>query len=320
MRRLLVIASALAGLVLTFYLLYGAADRVYFSERRRLHNQINTATARLAEYQRARVDHRRVKDEIQAFVDRTLGGDGETVDSKLRSRLSRLVKQAGLHDESVDTNTVRAPRAKESPAKAEFSRSGFQLELREELDFIELDAWVNGSGTLEQCLKLIDAIDAEPWIKRIDQLVLDPIDNGSKFQLALRLTSLFLPKRTPNPDALVRTTTASNAQRYATLLSANPFRLPPPAQAAAAQVATPAPERFPFSQWFLTGIAQSAAGVEVWLLNQQSRETRVLNIGQRLDELTLVGVNAEAAVFLVGPDHVSVRVGRNLNDRQPLKQ
>ena len=316
MRRLVIISAALIGLGLAAYLLQRAADAVYFAERRQLVAQIKTTSARLSEYQKARIEHKRVQSEIQGYVDRTLGGNLETVDHKLRTRLNRLGESAGLQDYLVDTS--KFGRDRESPAKTEFSRSGFQRLLRDEIDFVELEAWVTGSGTLEQCLKLIDAIDSEHWLKRIDQLTLNPSDNGNKFQFEVRMTSLFLPKRDPNPEAIIRPV-SSNGQRYATLLNTNLFRLPPPAPAAA-KVQAASPERFPFGQWILTGIAQSAAGAEIWLLNQQSRETRVLNIGQRIDEMMLASVSGESAVFLIGPDRYSVAVGKNLNDRTPLKQ
>lgn len=318
MRKILIIVAALFGLGTVGFLLLRTANAVYFAERGQLLTQIKSTSALLGDYQKARIEHKRVQKDIQAYVDRTLGDDLETVDHKLRSRLNRLGEQAGLPQQDYLVDTGKAGQDRESPAKSKFGRSGFQRLLRDELDFVELEAWITGSGTLEQCLKLIDAVESEPWLKRIDQLTLNPSDNGNKFRFEIRLTSLFLPKRVPNPDAIIPPT-SSNGQRYATLLNTNLFRLPP-AVPVAAKTQPAAPERFPFGQWLLTGIAQSAAGAEIWLINQQSHETRVLNIGQRIDEMMLSGVNGESAVFLVGPDRFSVPVGKNLNDRIPLKQ
>lgn len=315
MRRGIAIAGVFVVVFIALFLMRSLADKLYFAERRQLKDQIKTKSAQLADYRQARLNHKKVKSELQGFVDHTLGDDLELVGHKLRTRLSRLAESAGM----TPASDIKSSHEKESPAKSAFGRSGFQRQLREEKDFVEVEGWVSATGTLEQVLTLIESINAEPWLKRIDQLTIDPNDNGAKVQVNITLTTLFLPKQTPNPDAVIASN-GLNSERYALLVRTNPFRLPPPAPNPPPVPAQSAPEAFPFGQWLLTGIAQSAAGPEIWLLNQHTRETKYLNIGERLNDIKLVAVRGETAEFLIGADRFTVAVGKNLNDRTPLKQ
>src|SRR5687768_2102659 len=138
MRRIIVVAGALFVLVVGLFLLRSLADALYFAERRQLQHQIATDTGLLADYHKARVDHKKVKAEIQHLVDRTRGGNLETVEPRLRTRLTRLAERAGMTPPSSGNGTSRA---KESPAKSAFSRAGLQRQLREEPDFVEVEGW-----------------------------------------------------------------------------------------------------------------------------------------------------------------------------------
>ena len=59
----------------------------------------------------------------------------------------------------------------------------------------ELNGWITAQGTFPQIVELIDAVAAEPWAKRIDQIKIDPKDNGERFGISIRLSTLFIPGR-----------------------------------------------------------------------------------------------------------------------------
>jgi hypothetical protein len=286
--------------------------QMYLEPRAVLLKKVKDATTKLAEYRTYRDDQPRVTHEIGQFIDRTLGGDFETVDHKLRSRLSRIAEQIRVKNIAVGTSGAARPFA--SPAKAVFDGSANRA-LKEEFDFLELEGWVSGTGAFAQVLSLVDAVEAEPWIKRIDEIKFDPSDNGERFNVTVRLTTLFLPGKAPNPDATV-TVSRPGPERFRTLASLNPFRVPPAnAQPAGANAA---PAGFPYGQWAVTGIAQSLAGSEVWLLNTATRESRRLALGEHFHDVTLIAARGEIAEFAQGPQRFSVRVGQNLGDRSPL--
>ncbi|MHC4769169.1 MAG: hypothetical protein ACYTEI_10715, partial [Planctomycetota bacterium] len=150
-------------------------------------------TADVGRLREAASDHVDVNGRIRGLVDRTLGGDLETVDHRLRSRLNRIGEDLGLEALSVGTGRVRRL---ETPAKSQFKRRGQQA-LRGELDFVEVEAWISGEGSLERVLRLIHRIDAEPWPKRVHQVRVQPKLSAQRFAVQLRFVTLFLPDRDP---------------------------------------------------------------------------------------------------------------------------
>ena len=313
-----IMLAVLAGL----WLLYGLANSVYLQKRAALVGQINSASAKISDYRKARNDESRIAAEIQSYADRTLGGKPETVDHQLRSRLNRLAEQF-LQVQGRAVGTATATKDKDSPAKMVFGRSGVQKQLRDEIDFKELEGFISGSGTLEQVLHLVDSIEAEPWIKRIDEIKLDMRENGDKFDVSIHLTTLFLPDHEPNP-AHVPLAKTGGFDQYLALVQTNPFRKPPPPPMASQAMTDPpvaaGPPPFPYEQWGLTGIAQSPSGIEIWLLNHQTHESRRLGVGESLQDAVLVTTNGEAAEFRIGQQRFLVAVGKNLSDRTPVNQ
>jgi hypothetical protein len=315
-KPILMLFAAVAAVALTWI----AVNRWYLTPRIALKDQIGKATVILAEQRAAREDSRNVSKHLQGFVDRTLGPNLETVDHRLRSRLNRLCEQSKLQGVSVGTEGAGKDRF--SPAKIKF-RSSSHKALRDEIDFVELEAWISGVGALEDVVRLISSIEAEPWIKRIDQVRLDPRDNGARMTLSLRLTTLFLPGRAPRGEQPPPTVVEPDA-RYVALVSGNPFRVPPPPEP---QPAAPAPRQpaaplgpppFPFDQWAITGLAQGPSGPEAWLLHRPSGQTRVLGVGQQIDAAVFSGATGDAAGFTLGPQRFVVAVGATMDQRSQI--
>lgn len=294
------------------WLAYRAADRWYLAPRAVHADAIRTSSRNIERYRDAERDHAKVRGNLQRFVDRTLGGDFNTVDGRMRSRLNRLAEQAHLDPLSFSCGTD-SPRTLESPARNEFRA---WRDLRNEKDFVELEGWANGVGTLEQALTFVESIRAEPWLNRIERLTLTPRDNGSRVEVRVRLTTLYLPARLPNETARIASA-EPDLGRAVALAQLNPFRLPPaPPPAAAPHAAKASPSQ----SWQLTGIARSAGGEEVWLLNTQTRESRRMTVGETFHQLTLVAISQDGAEFKSGEDRFLVAVGKNLGDRTPLHQ
>jgi hypothetical protein len=316
------------ALLIGAWLGYAALDRWYLLPRREALNEIadiNLALASQAESRRLRPE---VARELDQFVDRTLGGKLETVDHRLRTRLNRLAEQVKL--QGVSVGTEGGGTARQSPARSVF-RAASQRGMREEVDFVEVQAWISGNGSLEDVVRLIADIQAEPWIKRIDSVGLVPRENGSRLAVNLRLTTLFLPGREPRTEVTAGAAGVS-IDRYAALVSGNPFRVPPapqaaPPAAAAAAAAQPAPPPaplFPWNEWTLTGVAQGPAGAEAWLLHKPTGQTRVLSVGQSLDAAALSGVQidsqGDAAEFTLGDQRFRIAVGATMDQRAPAAQ
>jgi hypothetical protein len=329
MKRNVKLVLTVVAAVAVVWLLVIAMKSWYFTPRQAAKVAIQNASNRLDQYRHAQRDHPRIKHEIDSLVNRTLGGDLEMVDHKLRSRLNRLVEHVGLQGATVGTGG--APKAKDSPAKVKFTGTA-NKPLRDEVDFYELEGWLSGSGTFEQVLQLLASVESEPWLKRIDLLRLDPKDNGERFDVTLRVTTLYLPQRSPDPNR-IPPADEPKVERYQALLARQPFRVPPKSAKQQAPEAPAGPAPFPYEQWSLTGIAQSHKGVEVWLLNSQTGQTTHLAIGERLEDagtpigqelrmaaLVLVATRADVAEFRLGNERFFVPIGKNLGDRVPISQ
>lgn len=307
----------LVAVVIGVAVIYSAADRMYLTPRAELRSQLEQATTAVDNFRRGLDRRPELQQRMQQFVDRTLGGDIETVDHRLRTRLNRLAEQLELNSISVTTSS---PRALGSPARSRF-RGVAVRHLRDELDFVEVPGSVAAEGTLTQVIELIDRIEAEPWLKHVHDVTIDPRDNGSRFTVRVRLRTLFMPGHRPEtePEAPYD---RQRLTRLASVMDENPFRLPPPrAPEPEQRPAQPRqPAAYPYDQWILTGVAEGSHGPEAWLTNRRSGESRRIESGETLQDIVLVSTRGEHAEFRQGEERFLVAIGSNLNDRQPLNR
>lgn len=304
----------------------------FSADRAKAERDEATYRAALVEIRDERTRRGKLDAQLQSFVDRTLGGTAETCDAQLRSRLNRLGEEVGLRDLRVTTGSAAS---RTSPAKAEFGRSSRDRALRDEVDFIELDATIGGEGSLEQVLRLVHRIEVEPWIKRIDAVKLDSVGEGERVKLSIKLTTLFLPGLDRKVELRVADSELAGFARLASLVDGNPFRVPkPPKTTAVAAVdppstpppvapvtdpeATPAPATgFPYDQWLLTGLVSGPTGQEAWLRNSSDNRSAILQPGESMGGITFLGFSADIADFVAGESRFRVQVGSSLGSRLP---
>jgi hypothetical protein len=312
--RRVVVGGVVVVLVGT-WMVSAATDRMYSAPKKEREATIASLRERIGKYDEAFAAAPGVRREIEDFVARTLGGDQQTVDHRLRSRLNRLAERLGIAGATVGTVGVSTV---DSPARREFRGSSLR-HLREEIDFVELEGWISAETTFELAVRLVDEIEAEPWLKRIRQLRLDPKDNGERFTVTVRLTTLFMPGREPL-DVPAAEYDPTRLARVEALLAANPFRVPPPeakpvVAAAAPPAPAPKPPSFGWADWMVTGVAETPAGPEVWVRNRASGETRRLVIGESLHTATLTSVAGDRAEFRIEEKQFAIQVGQRMNDR-----
>jgi hypothetical protein len=310
MSRPVKVILVLVTVVIVAWLVWTPIKAGYVNTTKRLDADIATLTGDVNRFTDAAQNHVALRRRIQSYVDRTLGGDLETVDHRLRTHLNRIGEELGLESLTVGTGRVRRL---ESPAKSQFRRRG-QRAYRDEIDFVEVEGWIAGESSLENALRLVHHVEAEPWIKRIQQVRLQPKDNGTRFGVQVRLVTLFLPDRAPvappppgNPEGF---------ERYAPLAARNQFQVPAPAPQPAPAVAQTAPPS-PLDQWVVTGVAAGRGLAEVWLLNSVTNESRTLAVGEAFLGLALVSANGGAAEFQAGDERFRIVIGSRLTDRQP---
>jgi hypothetical protein len=265
-----------------------------------------------------------VQAELESYADRTLGASIEQVDGTLRARLNRLGESEGLRGLVVGTG---ASSARESPAKSVYGRSAEQRPLRDEVDFVTLAAWINGEGTAEQVFRLLQRIEAEPWLKRIGTVRLEVVRSDrraseARIKLSLGLTTIFLPGREPR-GSIVSGWKSEDFAALAPLTEESIFAMPAPPKQPAIQAAEAAPPEpvappvpaFAYGEWLLSGVASGPGGPEVWLVNRGSSERRVLNPGEALHEMVLSEAAGERAIFTIDGRRVEVAVGEPMRER-----
>lgn len=305
--RPLLLAAAAAAVA---WLLWRFAGRAYLETRSERVAAIDRLGADLKRYRLAAGDHGRVRGAIEAFVDRTLGGDLETVDHELRRHLNLIGEALSLDALSVGTGRARSLQ---SPARSRFTRE--HEALRNEIDFVEVEGWISGTAPLETALALVHRVQAEPWLKRIDHVRLQPKDNGSLCAVTVRLVTLFLPGGSPAEPPPVAAS-APGFEPYARLAARNPFRLPPPDAPVPVVVAHGVGADL--DRWVLTGIASGPSVVaEIWLLDRASGASRRMSVGEAFEDLTLLAADGEVAAFEIDGENVRIRVGSALSDRIP---
>lgn len=325
-RRIAMIAGYVALLVAAFVLswMFGAG-RFREDAGARAEEQARTVLLSVRELRERKPQ---IDAGLEAFVDRSLGDSLPKVDAEVRARLNQLGAEEKLGQLVVNTG---ATAARESPAKSRYGRGADQKALRDEIDFVEVSGSISGEGAPENIFRLLQRIEEEPWLKRVDSVRLDVVGGRRgaeepRLRAVIRFTTPFLPGRTPQ-RVLASSWSPASLERLSPILDALPFAMPRPATTPE-DVATPAreapspptaPALFAYQDWVLSGVARGARGAEAWLLNRGSGESRVLHPGDALHEMTLAEAEGERAVFTLGGERLAVAVGTPLSERQRVE-
>lgn len=335
-RNWLALAIAAAAL-LAAGIGFMVGERRFSAERAAAEESIDTYVSVLTQARTVRDGRTALDGRVQSVADRTLGSSLEVVDSEVRRRLNRACEELGINEFSVTTGTSVA---KPTPAKREFKQSN-ERTLRDEPDFVEVEATVNAAGRAGQMYRLMHRVQAEPWLKRVESIRLDPSADGSQLRMTLKLRTLFLPGRPPSKPLVLDPQALASSERFASLFDSNPFRIPPPAiatvpqtvqttqtggtQAApsnpasggnASAVTVPNPDSpFPYGEWQLTGVVDGPGGAEAWLRHLPTGSQLTLQPGAAVGELIFRRVEYDFGVFDLPGGTCRVQVGSNLTQR-----
>lgn len=329
--------AVLAGGAIVF-----AAGRIllrnmYFDEAAELRQAIDDESDRLSSRRRSLRAADDVRDEVSAFVGRSLGPTTEVVDHAIRRELLAIAAEVGLQGASASTSGGKG-RAIESPQKRAFPKSGIWREMRNEPDLVEYEAGVGGVTDFAGAIDLLDRLAAAPWPKRIDAVRLTPSRDSERVEVRVALTTAFVPGRDPaavDPEILAAIAPASDdPERLAVvrvrdrlkrrLIERDPFQLPKPEIVVVADPVPevvepdppapvdPGPPPFPWSAWTLTGVAEGPGGPEAWLRHGPDGRSVVLTTGATFETVTLADVLTDRVVFDHAGDQTEVVIGGSL--------
>ena len=305
-----IVLIVLGGLVV-LWLLWTILGSLWLNPVAELEARIATLKSQVNGYTVSDERLSEVEGSINDFIGRTLGGSLEEVDHQLRSRLNRLGESVGLKDLSVGTGRSVAMM---SPGKNDF-KGASRRELREEIDFVEVEGRLSGITDWPGVLELLDRLDTASWLNKIESIRLR--EAGSRMQVTIQLRTLFIPGQSPAVEP-VDQWPKDRMAAMAELASRNPFMLPQPPPPPAkpkprAKPATPTQPAPP--DWQITGITGIGGDGEVWIRNVRSGQTRRLSMGDRVGDLVLETIQGDQAHFKVGESLVSIQVGQLLKDR-----
>ncbi len=325
--------AAIGGAMLAIAVGFMFGEKRWTDDRAKVLADITNFRGVLTSARAGRESRPQLDARIQAFADRTLGGSLETVDSEIRRRLNRACEEVGLTEFSVSTG---AATVRSTPAKGEF-RSPEQRRLREEPDFVEVQSTLTASGRVEKVFGLLFRMEAEPWLKRIESVRLDPSADGATVRMTLKMANFFLPGKSPTAPLVLEPEALASASRFAALFASNPFRLKTIPERAVAKggargggatpAATPSTDPaalaapnspFPYAEWQITGIVEGPTGPEVWLRHLLNGAQLTLTPGAAVGELVLRAVEYDAALFDGFGASFRIQVGSNLMQRSSL--
>lgn len=271
-------------------------------------------------------DERKTRPDLDARRDavlgRSLGGELERVDAALRAKLVGIGEAVGLGDLVVSTAGAVAV---ESPARREFRRTARERPYRDEVDFVVLRASIAGVAAFDDIVDLLHAIDAAPWLKRIETVRLDPNQDGSRIRIAVRVATAFMPGHLIEGDPPASTPRRPRS-RYRELVASRPFAIrpsePAPVATRPSTVKQPAPAIDPRGRWQLTGLIEGDPGREAWCRHLDSGRTLTLLPDVDADlggdvVVRLIDVSGDIATLRIGSETCRVLVGSTLD--RPLR-
>jgi len=263
----------------------------------------------------------KINDELKAIGATTLGASPSEVAARFRGALHDVADQCGLTNQQIDS---REPVAAMNPGgMARLSvPSGLKTRLRDQRDFAVISGSFEGRGSLEQVLRALATLQAQPWIHRVDSFTIKPEGNErTVFSLKAGVSTLFVPDLAPKTAADPQVVAIESAH-VAAIVQKSMMREPP-------AVAHPAPEPVPgpsvpppppYGDWKLTGVVESRLGVEAFMLNLKSGERVTLASGAAVVDARFVSGRGETAVFDIGGQQYEVNNGQTLEQRRRARQ
>jgi len=317
--RIIVLAILAVG---ALFLLWRGVLNLYLTPRHELFVRIGRVKKEMAQREQALNDEVAQRLQLRDAAQRTLGGSAEEAVSTMRARLNTIGHGVGLNDLRVSTAPVRAVG---SPASSAYSRESAWKSMARQPDFLSVSADFSGQGSLDQVVRALEIIAAEPYIKRIERVALRPRRAGEVVDLSVSLTTVILPETEaqslPEPEV-------AQATLFAALTDKNMFRAPPPrapdpppvkAEVKPEVIVQRAP-LVPWSDWVVTGIAWIDGRPELWVRNTKTSESRQLRSGDRLLEAQVEEINRTEAIVAIDGLKFSVEIGQTLGDRRPVNQ
>lgn len=296
---------------------------------------------RLAEIAAARASVATLEKELreQAAISRRLKEYGRTmlgrkddmVADRFRNGLGKIAEECGLV--AIQDNSG-APRPQANPLAANTrAPSGLRRALKKAPDFWVVNGYVEGVGTLENVLRTLAVVQAQPWVHRVDGFSI-AIAHGrdrDHFKLRIEVATLLAPDLAvaQDGDVALAVPPVGAETIWRTIAARNPFKepAPPPAPVVAAAPAgsgpaapppAPAPAN-PYADWKLSAVVTGGRGAEAWLVNAVTKQSQVLTVGAKFMDAVFVEGSGERAVFEMSGNRYELLNGELFTSRRLVR-
>lgn len=270
------------------------------------------------------------KRRMQNFGSTLLAREFDQTEHRLRTTLQEIGKRTALSDVKVSS---AAPKPERTPlAEAPLRGRGYR-DLRKVNDFAIVRGSFSGVGGLAETGRALAYLESQPWLHRIERVSIEPQGRDkSRFTLEVGFAVMYAPDLCP-PDlgmpaivepseeqmAIVRAVAERNvfvapAPPSVVDVTPDPVPVPPP----------PPPTVPPYDRWKVTGLLERrTAGqtreVEVWVLNLDTNEQRVLQRGDEVLGFIVEWVSGECGLFTFEGKRVVIHQGQTLADHVPAE-
>jgi len=307
-----------------------AYQRFYARPKAELVAELDARLDEVAQHKAAIERLWKVRQELRAFGQTTLGTSEDRVKHRLRTTLNNIAAGCQLEGVVVSDGPARPMPSLVTKAKgfARLGRSVTDTFRRPDGELIQ--GQVRGVGKLEDVLRSLAVVSAQPWVHRVEGFSIKPVNKeADRFELAVDVATIVTPDiESPAQGEPLTVALAADAEgQWSGVVAKNMFRLPPappvtPAVAASGaggvQAEAPAPPGTPYGEWRVTGVAHGRAGVEVWLVNVRTSERKTLGVGAAVLDAVFVSGVGERAVFEIGGAKFEVATGGTLAERRPF--
>ena len=222
--------------------------------------------------------------QIRAWEKQALPGDNETARSLYRNWLLTLIRDAKLQNSRVDAGTPS-------------SRRGYRI----------LSVNASARGTLRQITDTLFAFENADLLHKIVSLRLVPQSSTGRFELAMNIEAVMMPKaqRKALKPGTTRRTVSAERRAYDIIAQDNIFGIA-------------IDHRDPMQMTKLTGVTSRNGVMQAWITEQIEDRVHRLSEGAAFDTIALSGrvvkVEAEMIVIESGGQHLTMEIGQSFAD------
>lgn len=329
--RLVIWGVATVGLVVVYFLY----STFYAGPRDKALAKRDALQADVSRLQEITENDPKIRKELKAIAETTLGKQLDVVSHRFRSYTARLAGDAGLENVVVEQGRPtdeKNPVGQRMPSNVP---SSLRAAAREQVNMSVIRGAVTATGTLEQVGIALATLQSQPWVHRLEGVQIRP--NGTdrrRFNVRFELATLYLPDLvTTDKEPTIAAPSDEQLKIWKVFASRNIFREPKvkdhspgdtPPPIAVVDGTTPAPEVSviapDYSSWRLTGVMTSSRGSEAFFHNVKTNEKLTVRIGGAVLDAVLIAADGESAELEIAGKRFRLHNGESLAARQPTSQ